>query len=150
MATTPKPRSRASSAKKSSSEWVHLDTDFLVWALSVRGPERRRFDELLSSPMRIEMSAIAWYEFCRGPRSQEQLAVARQAFGTGGIVAFDDMMADRAAEVFRLLGSPRKRAADVAIGVTAVARSATLLTRNARDFRGIDGLEIEDLGLARA
>lgn len=34
--------------------------------------------------------------------------------------------------------------AKVAIGVTAVARGATLLTRNVRDFAGIAGLDVAD------
>ncbi len=42
---------------------VHLDTDFLVYALSVRGPERKKLDELASSDAQIEISAVAWYEF---------------------------------------------------------------------------------------
>jgi predicted nucleic acid-binding protein len=33
--------------------------------------------------------------------------------------------------------------ADVAIGVTAEVCRATLLTRNARDFAGIDGLVLD-------
>lgn len=144
MATIRKPRLPASSGRTPSSELAHLDTDFLVWALSTRGPERLRFQELLSSAVRIEISAIAWYEFCRGPRTQEQVAVARDALGAGAIIAFDDAVAERAADVFRRLGSPRKRAADVAIGVTAMLRGAVLLTRNSKDFRGIDGLVVED------
>ena len=52
-------------------------------------------------------------------------------------------LAARAAEVFRLLGSPRKRAADIAIGVTAAALGATLLTRNKRDFAGVPHLTLE-------
>jgi predicted nucleic acid-binding protein len=143
MATTRKPRSPVSSERTSTSERVHLDTDFLIWALSVRGPERRRLEQLLSSSSRIEMSAIAWYEFCRGPRTQEQIAVAQQALGPNGIVAFDENIAERAADAFRYLGSPRKRAADVAIGVTAVVRTAVLVTRNSKDFVGIDGLLLE-------
>lgn len=96
------------------------------------------------SPAHIEISAIAWYEFSRGPRTPEQLAVARDALGPSGVVAFDETIAARSAEAFRRLGSPRKRAADIAIGVTALSRGATLLTRNAADFRGIDGLAVED------
>ena len=115
----------------------------MVWALSTRGRERSRFEELLASPARLEISVIAWYEFCRGPRTQEQMAVARQAFGPAGIVAFDDALAEHAAAAFRRLGSPRKRAAAIAIGVTAAARNALLVTRNGRDFRGIDGLLVE-------
>jgi predicted nucleic acid-binding protein len=121
----------------------HLDTDFLVYALSVPGVERRRLRALADSDEEVGISAVAWYEFSRGPRTPEQLAVARSFFGEEGVVAFAESLAELSAEVFRRLGSPRRRAADVAIGVTAVAQGATLLTRNVRDFAGIPGLEVE-------
>ena len=121
----------------------HLDTDFLVYALSVPGPERRRLRALAESDTELQMSAVAWYEFSRGPRTPEQLAVARSLLGEEGVLAFLEALASEAAEVFRRLGSPRRRAADVAIGVTAAAHEAVLLTRNARDFAGIPGLETE-------
>ena len=121
----------------------HLDTDFLIFAISARGRERRRFMEIVNGDAELEISAIAWYEFCRGPRTPEQIAVARDVFGDGGIVGFTDALAEAAADQFRRLGSPRRRAADIAIGVAAVSRNATLVTRNARDFAGIDGLELD-------
>jgi predicted nucleic acid-binding protein len=121
----------------------HLDTDFLVYALSVAGPERRRLRALADSDAEIQMSAVAWYEFARGPRTPEQLAVARSFLGEEGVLAFSEGVANEAAEVFRRLGSPRKRAADVAIGVTAATHDAVLLTRNARDFAGIPSLTVE-------
>ena len=65
---------------------AHLDTDFLVYALSVAGTERRRLDELAESDAEIQMSAVAWYELARGPRTPEQLAVARSFFFEDGIV----------------------------------------------------------------
>ena len=55
---------------------VHLDTDFLVFAVGRAGKERRRLTRLAASEAVIEMSAVAWYEFARGPRTPEQLAVA--------------------------------------------------------------------------
>jgi predicted nucleic acid-binding protein len=121
----------------------HLDTDFLVYALSTAGPERRRLRALADSDAQIQMSAVAWYEFARGPRTPEQLAVARSFLGEEGVLAFSEGIADEAAEAFRRLGSPRKRAADVAIGVTATAHDAVLLTRNVRDFAGIADLRLE-------
>lgn len=121
----------------------HLDTDFLVYALSAPGPERRRLGALSGSDAEIQISAVAWYEFSRGPRTPEQLAVARSFFGEEGVVRFSEGLAGFAAEVFRRLGSPRRRAGDVAIGVTAAARQAVLLTRNARDFAGIPDLKLE-------
>jgi predicted nucleic acid-binding protein len=123
----------------------HIDTDFLVYAISVRGPERRRMTKLLESGHPLEASSLVWYEFSRGPRTPEQLAVARDIFGPDGIVPFSEELAEAAADQFRRLGSPRKRAADIAIGVVARSRGATLLTRNARDFAGLDGLLLEQV-----
>lgn len=126
---------------------VHLDTDFLVHALGRAGPERQRLLQLADSEAVVEISAVAWYELVRGPRTPQQLAVARSFFPEdGGVVPFSEELALRAAEVFRLLGSPRKRAADIAIGVTASVMGATLLSRNPRDFKGIPALELEVVG----
>lgn len=122
---------------------VHLDTDFLVFALSESGPERRRLRAAAASEAVLQISAVAWYEFARGPRTPEQLAVARSLFPEDGVIAFSEALADHTAEIFRRLGSPRRRAADVAIGVTAATMGALLLTRNARDFAGIPDLHVE-------
>ena len=125
---------------------IHVDTDFLVYALSTAGPERKRLVELAESEAEIQMSAVAWYEFSRGPRTPEQIAVARSILFDDGIVPFSEELADVAANVFRNLGSPRRRAADIAIGVTAASMEAILLTKNKNDFAGIPHLLIEDAG----
>ena len=85
---------------------VHLDTDFLVHALAASGPERRKLLEVAESGRTIEISAVAWYEFSRGPRTPEQLATARAFFTDDGIVPFSEQLARASAEVFRQLGSP--------------------------------------------
>ena len=121
----------------------HLDTDFLIHALARRGTQWRRLRALNDDDAELEISAIAWYEFARGPRSPEQLAVARTLFGEEGIIPFSEAHAERAADAFRLLGSPRKRAADVAIAAAAMERGAILLTANTRDYSDIKGLTIE-------
>ena len=122
---------------------AHLDTDFLIYALAEPGWERDRLLSLADSDAEVQMSAVAWYEFCRGPRTPEQLAVARSLFFDDGVVPFSEELAAVAAEVFRSLGSPRRRTADVAIGVTAAQLGAVLMTRNARDFAGIPRLQTE-------
>lgn len=121
---------------------VHLDTDFVVHGLSRRGPEWRRLLSLAASDAEIAMSAVAWYEFARGPRTPEQLARALAFLGEDGVVPFSRELAELAGTVFRALGSPRKRGNDIAIGVTAAAMGAVLLTRNARDFDGIPSLVV--------
>lgn len=118
----------------------HLDTDFLVRAVLGAGRERDVLVRISGERCEIEMSALAWYEFCRGPRTPEQLAVARSHLEADGVVAWGEDIAERAADVFRRLGSPRKRAFDVAIAAAAISREARLLTGNLRDYSGIDGL----------
>jgi len=122
----------------------HLDTDFLIRAVSGAGPERQRLLGLNAGAAPIHMSAVAWYEFSRGPRTPEQLAVAR--FFVDDVVPFADDTASRAADVFRSLGSPRRRGNDIAIGVIAAAAGATLLTSNEPDFAGIPHLAVEQPG----
>lgn len=122
---------------------VHVDTDFLIYALRAAGPERRWLHEVAATGQVIEISATAWYEFSRGPRTAEQLATARAFFGEDGVVPFSERLAAIAADVFRQLGSPRRRAADIAIGVTATSRNAILMSLNAKDFAGIPGIRVE-------
>ena len=121
----------------------HIDTDFLVFALSVAGAERELLLKLTESEAEIQISAIAWYEFARGPRTPDQLAIARSLFMEDGIIPFSEEIASISAEVFRSLGSPRRKAADIAIGVTASCLDAVLLTRNDYDFAGIPHLRTE-------
>jgi len=118
----------------------HLDTDFLVKALLSPGAERDLLRQIADSAAEIEISALAWYEFCRGPRLPEQEAVARGFLEDEGIIAFNETLASASADLFRRLGSPRRRALDVAIAATAIARGARLLTGNTRDYSGIEGL----------
>lgn len=122
---------------------VHLDTDFLVYAVTSSGVEHRRLRVLSGTETPIQMSAVAWYEFCRGPRTPGQQAVARSFLGEDGIVPFSEDLSTVAADVFRQLKSTRRRSSDIAIGVTAAAMGALLITRNADDFAGIPDLEIE-------
>ena len=122
---------------------VHLDSDFLIYALASDGPERARLLKIADSEDEIKISAIAWYEFSRGPRTPEQLGVARSFFDEDGIVSFTEEIAERSAEIFRQLGCPRSRAADIAIGATAAMMDALLITRNCGDFAGIPDLKVE-------
>jgi predicted nucleic acid-binding protein len=120
----------------------HLDTDFMLKAISAKGPEQTLLRRLSNTDGAIEISAIAWYEFCRGPRSPDQEALARSFLEADGIIPFDEAVAASAADLFRRLGSPRKRAADIAIAATALSRGARLLSANSRDYSGIEGLKL--------
>lgn len=121
---------------------VHLDADFLVKAAATACPERVLLLQLAEQDAPIGMSAIAWYEFVRGPRTPEQLALAGAIIDDEDVVAFDAAIAQAAAETFRRLGSPRRRANDIAIGTTAAAEGAVLWTLNRDDFADVPELEL--------
>ena len=113
-----------------------------IWILPavLAGDERDLLMKLTESEAEIQISSIAWYEFARGPRTPDQLAVARSLLMEDGIIPFSEDIASLSAGVFRSLGSPRRKAADIAISVTASCMDAVLLTRNAADFAGIPHL----------
>ena len=139
------PRGRGSALERGGRVFLslyHLDTDFLIYSLERDGAERCLLLELTRNAHFVEMSAVAWYEFSRGPRSPQQLAATRSLFARGGIIPFSEELAAASAEMYLALGSPRKRGNDVAIAVTALAREATLLTHNPRDFDDIPGLQV--------
>ncbi len=124
----------------------HLDTDFLVLALSRRGAEWNRLVELAGSEARLGMSALAWYAFSRGPRTAAQLARAEVFLGPEGVIPLSREPSTLAGDVYRALGSPRRRANDIVIGMTAAAMGSTLLTCTVRDFTGIPALQLEGVG----
>src|SRR5258708_32367244 len=95
---------------------IQVDTDFLIYALSQVGPERIRLRRAAESEAALQISADARYECWRGPRLPEHIAVARSLFGVDGVVPFNETLAYQTAEVFRRLGSPRRRSADIPNG----------------------------------
>jgi predicted nucleic acid-binding protein len=122
---------------------VHLDADFLIRVAMVHGPERERLLGLAETDADIRMSAIAWYEFLRGPRTPEELAMAGLLLDDEDIVPWTVELAGRAADTYRRGRISRRRANDIAIGTTAAAERALLLTVNPSDFKGIPGLSVE-------
>jgi predicted nucleic acid-binding protein len=58
---------------------IQLDTDFLIYALSRAGAERSRLRRAAESEAALQISAVAWYEFCRGPRFDGSMAVTPQS-----------------------------------------------------------------------
>ena len=67
---------------------LHLDTDFLIYALETTGWERRRLFEVAESNYALCISAVAWYEFSRGPRTPEQLATAHAPCAEDGVAFY--------------------------------------------------------------
>ena len=138
-ATTRLPRSGGSGGSRGLLVRYRLDTDFLVYALSVAGPERKQLRDLADSDAEIQMSAVAWYEFSGGlarPSSSPWLAPSSARTACSPSPRPRQRRRQTSSGGSALPASGRGRA----IGVTAAIQQAVLLTRNARDFSGIPGL----------
>lgn len=128
---------------------IVLDTSVLIGGAPALG-----VDDLVSvsSVTYAELEVGARFAHAGEERARRvrRLALARETYGPG--LPFDDrvatsfgMLADLVRGSGRLF---RSRTADLMIAATAHAHDATLLTRNAGDFRGLDrAVTVVDPGL---
>jgi hypothetical protein len=58
-----------------------MRTAHRLTSLSSARPERRKLLEISDAGAGIQISAIAWYQLARDPRTPQQLGVARSFFG---------------------------------------------------------------------
>jgi predicted nucleic acid-binding protein len=121
---------------------IHLDTSALVDALT--GPRRSLpiLVGLAEQGHRLSVSAIVLYEWLRGPRTREELAVQEDLFPRARAVAFGVDQAALAARLYRLAKRARGREIDLAIAASALHDGATLWTLNPADFKDIGDLAL--------
>jgi predicted nucleic acid-binding protein len=121
---------------------VHLDTSALVDALT--GP-RRSLDVLIGladEGHRLSLSSIALYEWLRGPRTRQELAVQEDLFPRERAVPFGAAQAVIAARLYGAVSRPRGREIDLAVAACALHDGASLWTLNRADFRDLPGLTL--------
>jgi len=121
---------------------VHLDTSVLVDALT---GGRRSFAALERTVARghvIATSALALYEWLRGPRTPGELEDQESLLPSADARAFGHAEAARAAELYRSLKRPRGRDMDIAIAACALEHGAHVWTLNPDDFRDLPGLTL--------
>ena len=121
---------------------VHVDTSALVDALT--GP-RRSLDVLVrltEEGHRLSLSAIVLYEWLRGPRTPDDLAVQEDLFPRERAVPFGAEQAAVAARLYGVVRRPRGREVDLAIAACALHDGAALWTLNREAFRDLPGLSL--------
>lgn len=121
---------------------VHLDTSALVDALT--GPRRElpNLLRLIKEGNRPAISAIAMFEWRRGPREEIELGSLEALLPADRVVTFGAEEAELAATLYRSVRRPRGRDLDLAIAACAIIHDAALWTVNRRDFDDIPGLRL--------
>lgn len=110
-------------------------------------------------PAESVITAVTLAELSVGPlvTTDDRVRAARQAQLQQAEADFDPLPFDApaarafgqvAASLRRAGRKPGARAYDAMIAATAVANELPLYTRNARDFAGIDGLEVVDVTIS--
>ncbi|MBF6567928.1 MAG: type II toxin-antitoxin system VapC family toxin [Candidatus Binataceae bacterium] len=120
---------------------IHLDTSFLIRALSANSAQDKQLREWIAEGVKLGMSAIGWSEFLCGPLDSGQLALAAAIVGEPEPFVLED--SSRAAELFNRAGRRRGSLVDCMIAATAIRTGARLATANRADFKRFAGLRLE-------
>lgn len=88
------------------------------------------------------MPALTLYEWLRGPRTREELAIQEILFPAESAIPFEAEDAKLAARLYRAVRRARDRDADLAIAACAIRHDAELWTLNVADFKDIPGLRL--------
>jgi len=123
---------------------IHLDTSVLVDSFSGEKRLASRLRELLNSGERIFLSALALFEWRRGPRIPEQIDAQEALFPSSEAIPFGPAEAFLAADIYKKLKRPRGREIDIAIAACAIIHEAQLWTANPADFKDIPNVKLLD------
>lgn len=121
---------------------IMLDTSALVDALT--GPRRSapRLRGLIERGDRLALSTLVLYEWLRGPRLPQELAVQEALLPRTAAFPFGPTEADLAATLYRGVSRARQREFDLGVAACAIVQAATLWTLNSDDFDDIPDLQL--------
>jgi predicted nucleic acid-binding protein len=125
---------------------IHLDTSVLVDALTGSRESVGPLERAVAAGLVIAMSTLVFYEWRRGPRTEEELADQEALLPAADTRVFGPSEAAAAASLYRRLSRARGRDMDVAIAACAIAHGARLWTLNPDDFRDLPGLHLYETG----
>ena len=122
---------------------IHVDTSFLIDALTGGSPAASKLDAWVAADQIIAMSAVAWTEFLCGPLDGRTASLA--AVLVDRRLDYTVEMTTVAARLFNGTGRRRGTLTDCMIAAAAIAESTPIATGNPRDFS-----KFEEYGLALA
>jgi predicted nucleic acid-binding protein len=121
---------------------IALDTSVLIDALT--GPRRSMpaLREAIDSGERFLLPSLVLYEWMRGPRIPEELAVQEALLPSDEALAFGPREAEAAAGLYLAVDVARGREVDIAIAAHGLVRDAAVWTLNVADFEDLPGVEL--------
>jgi predicted nucleic acid-binding protein len=111
---------------------IHLDTRFFLEALEPDSPAARQLETWLENGEELNLSAIAWFELLAGTFTDAERRQASRLFPRPEPFLAED--AEKAAELFQLVGRRRALWASCQVAAVAIRAGALLATENPGDF----------------
>ena len=121
---------------------IHLDTSVLVDGFTTARRSAANVRATLAAGEILNISVLVLFEWLRGPRRPEELALADGLLPRDLAVPFGVQEAAQAARLYRVVRRPRSREIDLAIAACALTENASLWTLNPENFADIPGLAL--------
>ena len=121
---------------------IVLDTTVLVDSLTGEKRSAPALRRVFERSERVLLPALVCYEWLRGPRLPQELALAERLFPKESAIVFGLAEAALSAKLYRSVRHPRGREMDLAIAACAIVRDAELWTLNPADFKDVPGLRL--------
>jgi predicted nucleic acid-binding protein len=121
---------------------IVIDTSVLVDALTGSKRSGLAVRSALDEDELILLPALVLYEWLRGPRIAEELALQESLFPSESVIPFDKEQAIVSASLYRAVSRARAREVDLAIAACALVQDARLWTLNRADFQDVPGIRL--------
>jgi predicted nucleic acid-binding protein len=121
---------------------IVIDTSVLIGALTGLKRSGLAVRTALDEGEPILLPALVLYEWLRGPRIAEELALQESLFPAEAAIPFDKEQAKVSADLYRAVRRARTREVDLAIAACALVHDARLWTLNPADFQDVPGIRL--------
>ncbi len=121
---------------------IVLDTSALVGSVSGPRTSLPLLRAQIEEGRKLMLPALVLYEFLRGPRFPEEIAVQQALFPADRVIAFGPAEAELSPRLYRSVKRARGSEMDIGIAACAMLRDAELWTLNTADFADIPDLRL--------
>lgn len=121
---------------------ILLDTSALIDSFTADQRAFPAFRRTLERGERLIMPALVLFEWLRGPRLPEEIALQEEMIPREYVIPFEAGDAALSTRLYGAVKRPRGREIDLAIAACAINRGVPIWTTNRADFADIPGLKL--------